>query len=409
MEPLRRNRDFMLLQVGQLLSSAGTSASSLAYPLLVLALTHSAVQTGLVETVSFLPALLFSLVAGVAADRWRRKRVMVAADVARAVTVGTLAALIASGHAAFWLILVAAFLEAAGATFFGTAQIGALRSVVPRAQLADAAGVQAARGAAVRLGGPPLGGALFSIARSLPFVADACSYAASTVSLLAMRTPFQEVRERDSAPIRTQLADGFRFLWHHDFLRTVAFIYGLGNFLIPGVLLVVVVAGSEQGLSSATIGILLAFLGVAALVGSLASPLTRRIFGVRTILLLELWTWTGCWVFVAKPNVWALLAVIVPFGLAAPVTDSVTLGLQMAMTPDRLVGRVESVRRTIAVAITPLGPLVAGLLLGLTSARATVAFFAICGLGLALWGTLSPAIRQAPSLADLSDPATLSA
>jgi MFS family permease len=401
-EPLRRNRDFVLLQLGQLLSATGTSASSLAYPLLVLALTHSAAKTGLVETVAFLPPPLLSLVAGIAADRWPRKHVMIAADVVRAVSVGLLAALIVLGDAPFWLILVVAFVESAAASFFGTAQVGALRSIVPRPQLADAAGVQAARSAAVRLGGPPLGGALFSIARSLPFIADACSYAASTVSLLSMRTPFQEERDRDPAPIRTQLADGFRFLWHHRFLRTVAFIYGLGNFLMPGVLLVVVVEGKRQGLSSPEIGVLLAFLGVAALVGSLASPWTRRVFGMRTILLLELWTWMGCWVFVARPNVYMLLAVIIPFGLAAPVTDSVTFGYQMAMTPDRLVGRVESVRRTIAISIAPLGPLAAGLLLGVTSARATIAFFGAWGLFLALWGTLSSAIRAAPSLDELA-------
>jgi hypothetical protein len=72
-----------------------------------------------------------------------------------------------------------------------------------------------------------------------------------------------------------------------------------------------------------------------------------------------------------------------------------------AMTPDRLLGRVESARMTIAVAAAPLGPLVAGFLLESVSARLTVAFFAVVGLGLALWGTLSPAIRAAPSLGEL--------
>ena len=84
------------------------------------------------------------------------------------------------------------------------------------------------------------------------------------------------------------------------------------------------------------------------------------------------------------------------------MTDSVVVGLQVALTPDRLLGRVESVRRTIALALAPLGPLTAGLLLGAVSARATVAVFAAIGLGLALWGTLSPAIRLAPRLDQLA-------
>lgn len=140
--------------------------------------------------------------------------------------------------------------------------------------------------------------------------------------------------------------------------------------------------------------------------GSLASPLVRRTLSIRAILLLELWTWLGCWVFVARPTVFALTAVIVPFGLAAPITDSVVEGYRVAMTPDRLVGRVEAVRSTISLAIAPLGPFVAGFLLDITSARATVALFATFGLVLALWGTLSPAIRAAPSLDELDGLAT---
>jgi hypothetical protein len=74
------------------------------------------------------------------------------------------------------------------------------------------------------------------------------------------------------------------------------------------------------------------------------------------------------------------------------------------MTPDRLLGRVESVRSTIALLIAPLGPLVAGLLLETVSERATIAVFAAFGLVLAVWGTLNPAIRAAPSLDDLELP-----
>ncbi len=88
-------------------------------------------------------------------------------------------------------------------------------------------------------------------------------------------------------------------------------------------------------------------------------------------------------------------------GWRAPITDSVVLGYRLAMTPDRLVGRVESVRTTISLLVGPLGPLAAGLLLEATSPRVTVGAVAAIGLGLALWGTLSPAVRGAPSLSEL--------
>jgi hypothetical protein len=103
------------------------------------------------------------------------------------------------------------------------------------------------------------------------------------------------------------------------------------------------------------------------------------------------------------PNVYVLAASILPTALAIPSTDSVVHSYRIALTPDRLQGRVGSVSSTIGLAVAPLGPLVAGLLLESVSARATIAVFAAVGLILALWGTLSSAIRTAPSLGKLSE------
>jgi hypothetical protein len=391
----------VLLQAGQLLSTAGTQATSIAYPLLVLAETHSSAKAGLVSFARLAPFAVFGLFAGVAADRWSRRRLMIAADAVRAAVIGGLAAAIVADRLTYWQILVAAFVEGTGTVFFGAGQPGALRAVVPAGRLPAAAGAQEARRAVVRLGGPPLGGVLFGLGRAVPFLVDAVSYAASTVSLLAMRTPFQEPRDADPSPLRARIVEGFRFLWGHPFLRTTTLLYGLGNFLMPGVLLMVVVVGKRQGLSGGEIGVLLSLLGAATLVGSLASPLVRRTLSIRAILVLELWTWVGGWLFVGWANVFVLAALVVPFGLAAPVTDSVVVGYRVAMTPDRLLGRVESVRSNIALLVAPLGPLVAGILLDAVSARATMAVFASIGLVLSLWGTLSPAIRDAPSLDEL--------
>ena len=402
--PLRRNRDFMLLQIGQLLSSTGTQSASIAYPLLVLAITDSAAKTGVVSFARILPAALFALPAGVAADRWNRKRLMVAADGVRVLAIGSLATTILLHRIAFWAIPLVAFVEGTGAAVFSVAHAGALRAVVPARQLPAAAGAQTGRQAAVQLAGPPLGGALFGLARALPFLLDAVSYAFSTLSLLAMRTPFQQQREPDRSPLRSRLAEGFRFLWSQPFLRTCALLFGIANFVGPGVLLAVVVIGTRQGLSGGEVGALVAAFGACLLLGSFVSPLVRRLLPVRAVLLLELWTWLGCAVFLVWPSVYVLTAGLLPTALAIPSTDSVVHGYRIAMTPDRLLGRAESVRTTISLLIAPLGPLVAGVLLGAVSARATVAVFAAAGLVLAVWGTLSPSIRAAPALDQLDGP-----
>jgi hypothetical protein len=401
--PLRRNRDFMLLQIGQLLSNVGTQLTAIAYPLLVLAVTGSAAKAGIVSFARMLPLALFALPSGLAADRWSRKRLMITADGVRVLAVGGLATAILIGGVDFWAIALVAFVEGSGAALFSSAQAGALRAVMPPRQLPAAAGVQTGRQAIVTLAGPPLGGALFGLARALPFLVDALSYAFSTISLLAMRTPFQEKREPDRSSLRSRLAEGFRFLWGQSFLRTCAFLYGLTNFLGPGILLALVVIGKRQGLSGGEIGLLVSAVGASLLLGSLVSPLVRRLLSVRAVLLLELWMWLGCAVFLVWPSVYVLTASILPAAVAIPSTDSVVYGYRIAMTPDRLLGRSESVRSTISLLIAPLGPLTAGVLLGTVSARATIAVFAAFGLVLAVWGTLSPSIRSAPRLAELDD------
>jgi MFS family permease len=386
----------MLLQTAQLLSSGGSQMTAIAYPLLVLALTGSAAKAGFVAFVRLSGMALLALPAGLAADNWSRRRLMIAAHALRAVAVGGLGVLLLLDAIAFWVIPLVAFVEGSGAALFAASSAGALRAVVPRRQLPAAVSVVTGREAVVTLAAPPLGGALFQLSRALPFLVHAVTYVFSTVALLAMRTPFEEEREPDTSPLRTRLAVGFRFLWDHPFLRTTSLLFALANFVGPGVLLAILVIGEDQGLTGGQVGLLLSAFGAGVLLGSFLSPF-------RGVLLLELWTWTGCAAFLVWPSVYVLTASIVPTALAIPSTDSVVRGYQLAMTPDRLLGRVESVRTTLALLIAPLGPLVAGLLLDAVSARATIAVFAAFGLVLAVWGTLSPSIKAAPSLDELAD------
>jgi len=403
--PLRRNRNFLLLQAGQLLSNAGTQLSSIAYPLLALELTGSAAKAGVVAFARILPVALFMLPAGAAADRWSRKRLMVAADGVRLLAVGGLAAGIWLGGIAFWVLPLVAFVEGAATALFSATHAGALRAVVPTVQIPAAAAVQTGRQAAVQLAGPPAGGALFGLGHALPFAADALSYAFSALSLVAIRRPFQDEHEPDRRPLRGRMAEGCRFLRDHPFLRTTALLFGLTNFLGPALLLALVVLGTRQGLSGGQVGVLVAAFGAGLLLGSFLSPIVRRLLPVRAVLLLELWTWPGCAVYLVWQDVYVLTAAMLLTALAIPASDSVVHGYRIAMTPDRLLGRVEAVRSTLSLAVAPLGPLVAGALLGAVSARATIAVLAAVALALALWGTLSCPIRTAPTLAQLVDPA----
>jgi MFS family permease len=178
----------------------------------VLALTGSPAKAGIVGFARLLGSALFALPAGLAADRWNRRRLMIVAHAVRALVIGSLAALILLDEIVFWVIPLVAFVEGAGAAVFAAAQAGALKAVVPNPQLPGAVAIVTGREAAISLAAPALGGALFVVSRALPFVVHAVSYAFST--LACVRTPFQEERGV-TAPARSRLTEGFRFLWDH--------------------------------------------------------------------------------------------------------------------------------------------------------------------------------------------------
>lgn len=393
--PLWRNRDFALLQVGQLLSTFGSSMSSLAYPLLALALTGSAAKTGYVGAVEFAPIVLLSIGAGVAADRFDRRRLMIASDIAGATAVGVLAAAVLTHHARYWLVLLVAFVDTTAAVVFRAGNSGAFKAVVPRSQLADAASVSMARMSTVRLTAPPAGGALFGVARGLPFLADAISYAFSTVSLLLMRTRFQEEREPGA---RTHFREGLSYFWQIPFLRTTIGMIAASNLVATGAPMAVIILAHRHGLSSAAIGAFIALQGVALLAGSLASPLLRRVLPMRAILLSEFWMALVYVAFLGFPNVYVLAVAASLHAFWFPNTDSAMTAYSYTLIPDRLLGRAMAASNTLRAVSAPLGPLAAGLLLSQTSPRLTMLVLAAPVVVAAFLGTASASIRDLPSL-----------
>lgn len=387
----------MLFQAGQLLSAAGSSLSTIAYPLLVLALTHSPAKAGLVSFVRLLPAPLLALPAGVVSDRFDRRRIMLWSDGVRALALASLAVVVWR-HAAFWPIPLLAFVEGAGEAFFGACLGGVLRSVVPPSQLPTAVSVQQGRTAVVGVGGPPAGGALFAVARALPFAVDAASYAFSFAAVAAMRTPFQQPRERRPLRIRVDLAEGFRFLWTQPFLRTTSFFYAVGNFTIPALLFVVVVIGRNHGLTGGQIGLLLALFSAGILSGSMLGSTMRRRLSLRAVLMLESYTGLLIVVFVIHPSVYVLVATIVPLAFVLPITDSYVIAHRIAATPDHLLGRAEAARMTIVRTAAPLGSLFAGVLLSAGSARLAVGVFLGLHILESVYATTATALRTPPPL-----------
>jgi MFS family permease len=295
----------------------------------------------------------------------------------------------------FWMIVVVAFVDTTAAVMYRSGSSGAIKAVVPVPQLADASSVAMARMSVVRLVTPPLGGALFDLSRGLPFLADALSYAFSTAALLLMRTPFQEERVPGA---RTPFREGLAYFWSIPFLRTTIGMIAASNVVAVGAPIAVIILADRQGLSGLTIGLFVALQGVALLVGSAVSPLLRRRFPMRAILLSEFWMALVYVAFIIHPDVYVLAVCASLHAFWFPNTDSAIQAYSYMLIPDRLLGRAMAAANTLRAASAPLGPLLAGLLLAHTSPQVAIAVLAAPVVIAAILGTLSSAIRDLPSL-----------
>lgn len=399
---LWRNRSYMLLWSGQAVSSVGTQVSTVAFPLLVLLVTHSPAQAGLMGAVRALPYLIFSLPAGALVDRWDRKRVMILCDTGRAIALGSIPIALALGRMSLAQLYIVSALEGSLFVFFNIAEVACLPRVVPVEQLPAANAQNAATDGTSALLGPALGGALFGIHSLLPFVADAVSYAVSVVTLLFIPVRFQS--ERKSTTRRSlwvEIGEGLAWLWHQPLIRFIAVLTGVSN--IPAyVLIIIVVAQEQMHASPEVVGLIFTIGGIGGIVGAVLAPWVQKRMRFATVIIGTMWAWTLLFPFyVLAPNpLWLGLVVAITFVLG-PLYNVVQMSYRLALIPDELQGRVNSVFRLVAFAGQPIGLAITGFLLEAFNPLVTVLAFMALQAAITLVATVNPHVRHAKPLAEV--------
>ena len=402
--PLRRNRDFVILWLGDAVSAFGTSMSTLVIPLLGYAVTGSTTQAGLATTAVALGEVLVRLPAGALVDRASRRLVLLGTNMAGVLVYGSLAAATLTGALTLAHLVIAGFLSGAADAFARPATSAATRTIVARPQLAVAYTRLEARDRAARIIGPPLGGALYSLARGLPFLVDAISYAAATFAISRLRTPLPAPTRQDTEQRRTLRRDvvqGMRFVWDHHGVRAMMLWGGLINVAGLYVFVTITLRLVRIGTDPAVIGLVATASAVAGLLGAVAAPalVTRARTGIVTIVL------TLVMALVVVPMAFTTSAVALGALLATstflvPANNAGISAYMVSMVPDQLQGRVNSAAGFIATGVTPLAPLLAGVLLteigGLSST--------LIGAGLTL-ASLVPLVASA-EIRKLGRPAT---
>jgi len=393
---LWRNRDFLLLISGQGVSAVGTQVSQFAFPLLILALTHSPAQTGLITALRGLPYALFSLPAGALVDRWNRKLVMLLCDSGRAIALASIPIAFAFGIINMTQLYLVSLIEGTLFVFFHMAEATTLPHVVTPEQLPTAAGQNEVLNSTSILIGPSIGGILYTFSSLLPFLADAISYAGSVISLLFIRVPFQEERTGPQQNLWIEIKDGLSWLWHHHLIRFMALVTGGLIISSIGYSLIIIVIAQSQHASSFTIGLLFASGGAGSIVGALlVAPLQKRL-GFARLMIASTWIWVFTWLIFAFAFNTLLLAlmsglnyIIVPIFLVSQFSYRLTL------IPDALQGRVNSVFRLIAFGGQPIGLALTGILLQSFGPLATILVLFVPQLVLAILVSLNRHVREA--------------
>ena len=272
---LARNRDFVILWAGGAVSELGTSMSQLVFPLVGYAITHSTAEAGLATTGLLLGGVVVRLPAGALVDRFARSRVLVTTNVVAALVYGSLAVALLAGHLTLAHLVIAGFVSGATDAFDSPATSASVRTIVPKPQLPLAYTRLEARSRAAHLIGPPLGGALYSWIRGLPFVVDAVSYAAEAFAITRLRTPLPAPK-RTPQSVRADMAEGLKFVWVNVGVRCMMIWGGLINFAGSFMFVAVTLRLIERGTRPAAIGLVETAAAVAGLAGALVAPMIIR-------------------------------------------------------------------------------------------------------------------------------------
>lgn len=367
--PLSRNADFVRLWVGDAVSGLGSSITSLVYPLLALAVTHSAALAGLVSLVALTTGALLQLPAGVVIDRVPLRPVLVVTDVLRLLTTATLALSVVTGHLRLWQLLLVAAVNSGAGVFRNLARSVALRHVVAAPQLPQAFALDEGRNHAIGLVGQPVGGVSYATAPVLPLVADLVSFAVSATLSTRIRHPLRPtVGRRPRRRLKQDVLTGMTFLWHEPFLRATLLAAAAYQLVFGGAIFALVASATAGGASARTLGAVFGVAAAGGILGALATPALQARWPLKTLVVVMGWTAAAAfaaWAWLDRPLLAGILLGCLYF-TAAPA-NAVLLAAQITRTPASLQGRVMSASYLVAGLAAPLGPPIGGLALDYTS------------------------------------------
>ena len=391
------HRDFRQLWAGDTLSQFGASIGQFAIPALaVTQLAATPFQVGALSAAETAAFLLVGLPAGVWVDRLRRRPLMLRADLCRFVLLLTI-------PVAWWLhaltiaqLIVVALLVGLLTVFFDVAYQSYLPSLVGREHIVEGNAKLQISQSAAQVSGPALAGLLVQfIGAATSVLGTALGFLSSALFLLRIRAAEPDPVRSEHRSMRSEIAEGLRFVLHQPTLRAITFCTGTSNLFssISGAAMLLFLI-RQLGLSTGLAGLLMTAGGVGALLGGLTSTWWSRTFGQARTIWLSLLVIVPFEILMplAQPG-WAvsLFAVAsLAFGFGAVVYNVAQVSYRQAICPDHLLGRMNASVRFIVWGTMPIGGLIGGGLATWLTPRGALWIGTIGGALAVLWVLASP-------------------
>jgi MFS family permease len=410
---LWRQPDFLRLWGAQTISQFGSQISIVAIPLVaIVALEASPLEVAALGAIEMLPFLLIALPAGVWVDRLPRKPILVLGDVGRALALSWIPLAYAFDALTIWQLYVVGFAVGICTVFFDVAYQSYLPALVRRDELVDGNSKLEISRSAGQLGGPGVGGLLVSaVGAPYAVLTDAVSFAWSGLLIARIRR-HEEVRAPTEHPsMRRELVEGVRYIVSDPRWRAIVIYVAVVNFFYSVAFSIFLVyAVRELNWSAALIGVVLALGNVGALVGALlVRRFSERVGIGRTLVVSALLSGFPVLLIPLAPQDFAVpfvltANVLLAFGIILYNVNAISL--MQALTPERMLGRMNASRRWIVWGTIPLGNVVGGVLAETIGLRPTI-FIGAIGASFCFIPLLARPLRTIDRLPESAESAPL--
>ena len=320
---------------------------------------------------------------------------MLVCDSIRAVSLASIPfAAVAHALSILQLCLVS-LLEGSCFVFFNVASSACLPRVIENEQLAAAASLQETTDNISYTVGPLLGGALFGLGQTLPFLIDAVSYLISVISLIFIQKEFQEQRTDVPRQLWAEIREGLRWLWQHQVLRFLALLSFIGMFMDWSTVLLVIVIATRRHIPAASIGLIYGIAGVGGIIGALLAPHLQKRLRFGHLMMGTYWFWSILLtLYLFATNVLTLGVISALIFLLGSIYTVAQFSYRLSVIPDALQGRVISVFRLVAFLGPPLGSTITGVLLQALGVTPTVLLYTAVLVIVALATTFNTHLQQ---------------